>query len=166
MTLTEPSIAVDDDLKRKVLEILAENRVMAISTLRADGWPQSTMVGYINDDLNLYFAVARDSQKFANISRDRRVSIAIGRSSAAHIRGLSMAARATDVADIDEIVRVNGLIAERFPEQSVFAPREPSSVLMRATPEVVSLIDLDKTPDSPVLLKVTRETVVRLMRSR
>jgi len=51
---------------------------MTIATLRPDGWPQATMVGYVNDGFLLYCFVARSTQKFANIQRDPRVSIAIG----------------------------------------------------------------------------------------
>jgi hypothetical protein len=37
------------------------------------------MVGYVHDDLDPYFAVASTSQKLANVRRDGRVSIALGR---------------------------------------------------------------------------------------
>src|SRR6185369_13282656 len=114
----------DPDLKAKVLELLDAHRIMAVATLRPDGWPQATMVGYIHDDLTLYFAVARTSQKFANIERDHRVSIAIGRDGPNTISGLSMAARAFEVTDFAEIERLNRLLHQRYPEQTVFAPRE------------------------------------------
>ena len=60
------------------IEILDTQRTMAISTLRADGWPQTTIVGYANDGLTLYFLIFRSSQKLANIRRDKRISIAVG----------------------------------------------------------------------------------------
>ena len=65
-------------LRSLILQLLEEHRVMAIATNRADGWPQVTMVGYVNDVFLLYFFVARNTQKYANILRDPRVSIAIG----------------------------------------------------------------------------------------
>jgi hypothetical protein len=43
---------------------------MAIATNRPDGWPQATMVGYVNDVFMLYCFVARNSQKYANVLRD------------------------------------------------------------------------------------------------
>jgi nitroimidazol reductase NimA-like FMN-containing flavoprotein (pyridoxamine 5'-phosphate oxidase superfamily) len=61
-------------MKDKAIQILEQNRLMAIATIRPDGWPQATMVGYANDDLLLYFVISRTSQKFANIARDNRVS--------------------------------------------------------------------------------------------
>jgi hypothetical protein len=56
------------DLKNEILDLLAENRFMAVATIRPDGWPQATIVGYANLDLQLYFAVGDDSQKLANIT--------------------------------------------------------------------------------------------------
>ena len=53
-------------MKQKAVDILQENRLMAIATLRPDGWPQATMVSYANDDILIYFIVSRQSQKFAN----------------------------------------------------------------------------------------------------
>ena len=57
-------------LRSLILQLLEEHRVMAIATNRADGWPQVTMVGYVNDVFLLYFFVARNTQKYANILRD------------------------------------------------------------------------------------------------
>jgi nitroimidazol reductase NimA-like FMN-containing flavoprotein (pyridoxamine 5'-phosphate oxidase superfamily) len=59
------------------IDILDRHRMMAISTVRPDGWPQTTMVGYANDGWDVYFLIFRESQKFNNISRDDRVSIAV-----------------------------------------------------------------------------------------
>ena len=65
------------EFKRQIVELLDQHRIMTVATNRADGWPQATVVGYANDGLIIYCLVARDSQKFANITRDPRVSIAI-----------------------------------------------------------------------------------------
>ena len=65
-------------LKDLILRLLNTHRVMAIATNRADGWPQTTIVGYVNVGFLLYCFVARNSQKHANVMRDGRVSIAIG----------------------------------------------------------------------------------------
>ena len=67
------------------IEILEAHRMMAISTVRPDGWPQTTIVGYANLGWTVYFAIFRLSQKFTNIAHDDRVSIAVG--SEAHSLG-------------------------------------------------------------------------------
>jgi nitroimidazol reductase NimA-like FMN-containing flavoprotein (pyridoxamine 5'-phosphate oxidase superfamily) len=68
---------MDETIKRKVLTLLAQHRKMTIATLRADGWPQATTVGYGNEDLTIYFLCGPDSQKAANLERDNRASLTI-----------------------------------------------------------------------------------------
>ena len=84
-------------MEGKAIEILDRYRLMAIATLRADGWPQVTMVSYANEGLLLYFVVSKQSQKYANIQRDSRVSIAVGRDfeDPEQIKALSIAANAS-----------------------------------------------------------------------
>lgn len=152
--------ATDADSKATILAILAEHRVMTLATARPDGWPQATMVGYVADDLTLYCSVARSSQKWTNIEHDPRVSIAIGHDTPDRIRGLSMAGRALEVTDVDEVRRLNALIARRYPEQAVFAPRAASSVVLRVTPKIISVIDLAKGAGAPELMEVATVATV------
>ena len=142
--------------RETALRILAENRVMAVATLRPDGWPQATMVGYIHDGLTLYFTIARGSQKLANIQHDARISIAIGRheTDGPDLRGLSMAAEAVEVTDADEVRRLNAMLFERYPEQQVFAPRGASVAVMKAAPVVLSVIDPKGGLDQAAALRV------------
>lgn len=147
----------------KVLQVLSENRVMAVATLRADGWPQTTMTGYIHYGLVLYFAISRDSQKLANMTRDPRVSIAIGHPepNEGGPRGLSLAATVSEVTDAGAVRRLNDLIEERYPEQVVFTPSGASIAVMKALPVVISLIDPASGQDKPVLLRVDRGGALR-----
>ena len=64
-------------MEQPAITILNANRIMAISTVRPDGWPQTTVVGYANSGFDIYFLILRRSQKYANIRRDDRVSIAV-----------------------------------------------------------------------------------------
>jgi general stress protein 26 len=88
-------------VEEKALNLLDRHRYMAIATVRPDGWPQATIVAYAHDGLLLYFLISRESQKFANIHADDRVSIAIGHpgSEASSLEGLSIAAHASEVLD-------------------------------------------------------------------
>jgi general stress protein 26 len=147
-------------IENRILQILAENRIMAVATLRADGWPQATMVGYLHDGLTLYFAIARSSQKLANMLRDPRISLAIGRHApeGGDLRGLSMAATAAEVTDADAVRRLNTMILERYPEQAIFSPRGASIAVIKASPVVISVIDPASGLDQPILLRVDPET--------
>src|SRR3974390_3351997 len=98
-----PKSPMKTRVKDTILRLLKEHRVMTVATNRPDGWPQATMVGYVNDGFLLYCFVARNAQKYANILRDPRVSIAIGSDAPQprDIKGLSLAATASPVADRD-----------------------------------------------------------------
>ena len=87
---------MDDEIRRKILALLDQHRIMTVATLRPDGWPQATTVGYVNEGLTLYFLCGLDSQKARNLARDDRLSLTIDHDTAdlMAISGLSMAARA------------------------------------------------------------------------
>jgi len=89
------AVPMSDEIRKKVLALLDQHRIMTIATLRPDGWPQATTVGYVNEGLTLYFLCGLESQKAANLCRDDRVSLTIDHdtSEIMAITGLSMAAR-------------------------------------------------------------------------
>jgi len=136
-------------VKEKAIEILAQNRLMAIATLRADGWPQTTMVSYANefDDILIYFVISRTSQKFANIARERRVSLVIGRDfeDPATIKALSIAARVDEVTNEEQIQHAIDLLLKRHPGlKKLERPRLQHSAVMRANPQFISIIDYSR----------------------
>src|SRR6478752_8340577 len=99
--MAEGLSTMNEDMKQKILTLLDQHRTMRIATLRPDGWPQVTTVGYANEGLTLYFLCGPDSQKAANLARDDRVSLTIDHDTpqVMEIAGLSMAARAQAVVD-------------------------------------------------------------------
>jgi len=134
-------------VKEKAIDILQDNRLMAISTLRPDGWPQTTMVSYANEGILIYFVVARQSQKFANIERDDRVSLVIGRDfhDPSTIRAVSIAARASEVRDPKQRARAIKLLLERHPGlRKLERPEAGHSAVMRANPEIITILDYSK----------------------
>lgn len=137
---------MDDKLKRKITAILDAHRTMTVATLRSDGWPQATTVGYANDALTLYFLCGLDSQKAANIARDNRVSVTIDHDTdqVMEITGLSMAARAEPVLDHAEGEKVLRLLMAKYsPQKSLPLPMpKPEEVrIFRVTPVVISVLD-------------------------
>jgi len=131
-------------MERKAVEILDHYRLMTIATLRADGWPQATMVSYANDGLILYFIVSRASQKYANIERDSRVSIVVGRDfdDLSQIKALSIAANASSVRDPAQRQRAIDLILARHPALAAIGrPDLNHSVVMRAYCSIVTILD-------------------------
>jgi len=131
----------------KVSAILARHHLMSVATLRPDGWPQTTLVNYLADGLALYFLVAQDSQKRANIVADPRVSIAIGGDTDGPPQGLSLAGRAALIDDPLWVEALNRRIWNT-PEFARFEPHPAGHAiaLLRFTPQWVSLIDYGSPP--------------------
>ena len=144
-------------MKEKAIDILSGNRLMAIATLRPDNWPQATMVSYANEDILIYFIVSRQSQKFANIERDDRVSIVIGHDfhDPATIRSVSIAARASEVRDPKQRERAVRLLLDRHPGlRRLERPELGHSAVMRANPEIITILDYSKGVGHADLLTV------------
>jgi nitroimidazol reductase NimA-like FMN-containing flavoprotein (pyridoxamine 5'-phosphate oxidase superfamily) len=139
---------MDAVIKEKVLGLLAKHRKMTIATLRPDGWPQATTVGYGNEGLTLYFLCGHDSQKAANLARDNRVSLTIDDDTGQvmSIEGLSMAARAERIADPTEAEKAMRLMMQRYPPQEVPLPIPNAAdvCIFRVAPTVISLLDYSK----------------------
>jgi nitroimidazol reductase NimA-like FMN-containing flavoprotein (pyridoxamine 5'-phosphate oxidase superfamily) len=134
-------------MEQKAVEILEQNRLMAISTVRPDGSPQATMVGYASEGLLIYFVISRQSQKFANIQKDDRVSLVVGRDfhDPSTIKALSIAAHASEVTDATQRKPAVELLLERHPGLRKLEPPEPShSTIMRAYPAIVTILDYSK----------------------
>lgn len=134
-------------MEQKAVEILNQYRLMGLATLRADGWPQATMVSYANEGLLLYFIVSRASQKYVNIERDSRVSIVIGRDfeDPAQIKALSIAANASEVRDPGQRERAIDLIFKRHPSLAGLGRPDPKhSAVMRAYCSIVTILDYSK----------------------
>ena len=137
---------MDETIRKKIQSLLDEHRIMTLATLRPDGWPQATTVGYVNDGLEIYFLCGLESQKAANLARDDRVSLTIDHDTPnmMAITGLSMAAYAEAVVDRTEAEKVLRLLPTKYPEQvSLPGPMPtPDDVrIFRLQPTVVSVLD-------------------------
>ena len=155
--------------KQQIIELLNAHRIMTIATNRADGWPQATVVGYANDGLIIYCLIGRDSQKYTNIMRDPRVSLAIANDypQPLQIKGLSIAARAVEASDPGEREHVAEILLKRYPEYKVMPSPDPAAVpLMRLTPEIVSILDYSKGFGHSDLVKVTDNDLAEFVEAR
>lgn len=137
---------MEEKIRKKILTLLDEHRIMTIATLRPDGWPQATTVGYVNEGLTLYFLCGLDSQKAANLARDDRVSLTIDHDTPdlMAITGLSMAAHAQPVVDPAEADKVLRMLPLKYPEQialPVPMPTPDDVRIFRVTPTVISVLD-------------------------
>jgi len=140
---------MDEEIRNRILTLLDQHRIMTVATLRPDGWPQATTVGYANDDLTIYFLCGKDSQKAENLALDDRVSLTIDHDTAQvmEIAGLSMAALAKAVTNRAEAERALQLLMRRYPEQESLPlpmPTPEDVRIFRVTPKVISVLDYSK----------------------
>jgi nitroimidazol reductase NimA-like FMN-containing flavoprotein (pyridoxamine 5'-phosphate oxidase superfamily) len=142
---------MDASIERKIVDLLNGHRIMTIATLRPDGWPQATTVGYVNEGLTLWFLCGLDSQKAKNLAKDDRVSITVDHDTPdiMAITGLSMAARAHRVNDLTEAQKVLAQLplkyADAKPGSVPMAMPKPDEVaLFRVVPALISVLDYTK----------------------
>ena len=140
---------MDEEIRNRILKLLDEHRIMTVATLRPDGWPQATTVGYVNEGLTLYFLCGLNSQKALNLARDDRVSLTIDHDTAdiMAITGLSMAARARPITDRTEAEKVLRMLPLKYPDAPPLPMKMPSPDevrLFRVTPTVISVLDYSK----------------------
>jgi nitroimidazol reductase NimA-like FMN-containing flavoprotein (pyridoxamine 5'-phosphate oxidase superfamily) len=148
-TLAPKERTMNEALRQQILGLLARHRVMTLATVRPDGWPQATTVGFASEGLTLYFLCGPDSQKAANLARDDRVSLTIDEDTAQvmDITGLSMAAHARLVTDTAQAEKAMGLLVQRYPPQAGLDLPMPSVSevrIFRVTPVVISVLDYSK----------------------
>ena len=130
-----------------VVDLLDRERLMTLACNRPDGWPQATTVGYLNEGLNLYFIVARTSQKFVNLQADSRASVAI-RAEGGSV-GLSMAGRVEEVVDPAVVARLNRQVIERYPDIHVYCPSADGVAVLHFRPTIVSAVGVTRGRSHP-----------------
>jgi len=151
-------------VQETAVEILDSHRIMAISTLRADGWPQTTIVGYANEGLTLYFLIFRSSQKLANVRRDKRISVAIGGEPKEldQLTAVYAAAHAFEVTDPIERARAWNLLQSRHTNLVDFElPERTEAAMMKATCHFLSVLDYRKGPGHIDELSISQGGTVR-----
>ncbi len=138
---------MQSDLLREVIELLSACRDMSIATVRPDGAPQATVVSFVNDGLLIYFGCGAGSQKAANIAHEPRVSLTITPTYQDWnaIKGLSMAATAREVTDLNEMDVVWKLMSACFPQMAdIEIPDDVEMKVFCLQPTVISLLDYAK----------------------
>ena len=155
-------------LQQKMVGILSLCMDMTIATIGPDGSPQATVVSFGHDGLLLYFGCGAGSQKAANISRDPRVSIAMTEpyEDWIAIKGLSMAAIATEVSAPAELAQIGRLMRHRFPQISTIQLAEPQQVkLFCVRPLIASVLDYSLGFGHADLVTVEAGDIARTLRS-
>jgi general stress protein 26 len=136
---------MQQETERFILDVLQAHHILTLATVREDGYPQATTVGYVNQGLTIYIGTFPQAQKVANIRRCPKVSLTIDRDydDWSQIKGLSMGGTAEVLTDSEEIQRVVALFKAKFPQIAALpVPEDPASlVFIKITPIVISVLD-------------------------
>jgi hypothetical protein len=134
-------------LEHTAVKILNSHRIMSISTVRPDGWPQTTIVGYANEGFGIFFMIFRSSQKFANIQRDDRISIAVAAEPAhlSDLKAVYAGAHASEITDPKQHEEAWRLLLQRHSNLAGFQlPDAGEAAFMRASGKYVSVLDFSQ----------------------
>jgi len=65
--------------KDKILRFIKNQKLMVISTLNKNNYPESALVGFSeNADLEVIFGIFNDTRKYLNLEGNKNVSLVIG----------------------------------------------------------------------------------------
>lgn len=121
-------------MEQPAITILNDNRIMTVATIRPDGWPQATIVGYANQGFRLYFLVYRSSQKFANMAHDHRVAVTVAHEPAEvrEAKAVYAGCAVREVTDPAERSAAWQLLAQRHTNLAQLPPPEDAEVATMA----------------------------------
>lgn len=131
-------------MEHPAVKILNQHRIMAIATVRPDGWPQTTIVGYANRGFELVFLIFRAGQKFANIQHNDHIAIAVADEPERleDLQAVYAGARASEITDDAGRAEAWRLLMERDSNLAGFKmPEASEAAFMRARCQYVSVLD-------------------------
>lgn len=134
-------------MEHAAVKILNNHRLMAISTVRPDGWPQTTVVGYVNRGFDVFFLIFRSGQKYANIQRDDRVSIAVAAEprQLQDLKAVYAGGHAAEITEPSEREEIWRLLMQRASNLAGFKmPEASEAVFMRMRCKFVSVLDFSQ----------------------
>jgi len=130
------------------LDVLNQAKDITLATIRPDGYPQATLVNFVNEGLTIYVGVGKDSQKANNVRHSEKVSLTVNGqfSDWQHVHSLSMGGNAYIVSDSEEIARIESAMDAKFPDIGEWAHSDASHplVFLKITPTVVSILNYEK----------------------
>jgi len=139
---------MQQETERCILALLEAHNILTLATIREDGYPQATTVGYVNEGLTIYIGTFPQAQKVTNIRHCPKVSLTIDRDYKdwSQIQGLSMGGTAEILTNPEEIHRVSALFKAKFPQIAAMPiPEDPAHIIfIKVRPHVISVLDYTK----------------------
>ena len=132
--------------------VLKKNYGGTLATLRPDGTPQASGVGFVNEGLILYIAMDPRSQKKINIDKNPNVGFATFKDYYKwdRVKAVQLAGKCEVVTDQAEIDKISMLFAQKFPwvvESKMvldWYAKEGPIPYYKLTPHTVAYLDYQK----------------------
>jgi nitroimidazol reductase NimA-like FMN-containing flavoprotein (pyridoxamine 5'-phosphate oxidase superfamily) len=134
---------MDAAVRARILDVLNAHYMMALATIRPDGYPQATIVNYVHDGLTLYFASDAASQKAGNIKLNNKVSVVIADQTKDlyKLSALSLSGLATRLSEKDA-ARIALNLFRRLPQSKRYVPEDARQLaVFSITPVAIALVD-------------------------
>lgn len=130
------------ELPQPVLDYLSSEKTITLATASADGAPHASTFMYVNDGMTVYFWARPTSTTAKHVQSNPRVSFAIDEyvQDLNKAKGIQGAGKAELVSSGDEVARVVGLFADKFPSPSSGASTT-NITFFRLTPTALHFID-------------------------
>ena len=124
-----------DTIKAKIVDYLTAHPYLRLATVTGSGTPQVHTVGYISEDAVVYFVTDRKSRKAANIFKNPAVAYAVDENykDIMAIQGVQMEGNGSLVTMETEVIRLLGLMAQKFPGMENMPPN-PDLVCFKIEP--------------------------------
>src|SRR5881227_1192871 len=130
------------DLPQPVLDYLTSQKTVTLATASADGAPHASTFMYVNDGPTIYFWARPSSTTATHLQSNARVSFAIDEyvQDWNKAKGIQGEGQSELVSSGDEVARVVGLFADKFPSPSSGASTT-SITFFRIQPSALQFID-------------------------
>jgi general stress protein 26/quercetin dioxygenase-like cupin family protein len=123
------------DVPPRVLDFLRDHTTLTLATASPSGAPRATLLRYVNDGLTVYVWTRSQSWSAKQIEQNPLVSFTIGEETT----GLQASGETRLVLAGDEIERVVGLFAEKFP--TALGASTMNISFFRIAPTDIKLVD-------------------------
>jgi uncharacterized protein YhbP (UPF0306 family) len=130
------------ELPQPVLDYLGSEKIITLATASPDGEPHASSFMYVNDGATLYFWARHTSTTAKHVQGNPRVSFAINEyvQDWNKAKGIQGSGQSELVSSGDEVARVVGLFADKFPSPSSGASTT-NITFFRITPTALQFID-------------------------
>lgn len=122
-------------MKDKMLAFMSERKFCVVSTIHANGTPESAFVAYTSSNLDLFIGTSNLSRKFANITANPAVAIVI-----ADQQGEIQYEGQATVVDPENFTEVEESHLSQIPGSDKYR-KDPTQEYIHITPTWIRFID-------------------------